>query len=175
MFSPQVGFAVSLALVLGLVVWFMLKIRTRWLRMTSITCLFAVPAFVTLICGSFLYGTRIGYLSEILRQSSVDANSNVRALTLIEAFHGGSEVDPWLEGNVKHNLENKLDVYLTVQEDFIKNPDQLEWRFVRELYDYPQGTNDAAFQRDMPEVTAYRRTHPGKGYHTNYNDILTMY
>ena len=174
MFTPQVGFAVSLVLALGLVVWFLLKIRIRWLRITSIICLFAAPALVVLVYGSFFYGMYIGYLSELLRQSSVDANKHVRTLTLIEKLQTNANIDPWLEHNVKHNLENEIDMFLSFQEDFIKNSDQIENKLIRHFHGWEGGTNNSVFRRDMPEVTAYRRTHPGCGYHTNYNDILKM-
>jgi hypothetical protein len=154
----------------ALVVLVVKQIKWSWLRASLITLYFTTTVFVFVLTVGVLFAFLAGNRAEYLRQSSVDTAESVRILTLLRKSDA-ARVDPMLYSWVAHNLENKIDWLLPIADDYLSNRQSPMWK----LHNLLRGDMTGTFERDLPLVVAYRKSHPPVSNHGSYDLLMRRY
>ena len=127
--------------VMGLLIWFSLKVKNSYLKTSLIALIILLPVLIGFSIFSYIMGTSVGERGEILRQSSVNTARYVKIL---------KSMDKEQENKFYNAFEDQIKWLLSVQADFIMNRHNLKNTLVDRQWNY-----DQMFQRDMPFLMEY--------------------
>jgi hypothetical protein len=130
---------------------------------------------LTLCAGASYFGMWFCYWSgvngEYLRRASIGAPRDVAALNLIRKSNA-KQIAPNQCDWVVKSLETEIDWLLPIANDYVCNRDSWKWRLQDFWY---LGDMEPSFQKELPAVVEYRKTHPKALENASYEEIMRRY